>query len=238
MALIVRKIRILIETSMLSKGTASVYLSKTVDRGIWTCKACTETQRHLYAAQSSHRRDFSSSPTDRPLSPIDTFRQKCAAREPSVQSEKQTQSPADVFRRSWKDISPPEPPAQSIPQKFALHELADAYRKSGVPRTYVKSDVSVRKQKQEIREIVLEDVEMDNEMSELSQLDDIDTVERFDIFAGENMRDFQGVIALHGQNNVECKSLIKQGCLVEVRGTNTYILSPFWLSAGNSCMLG
>src|SRR5437773_1628113 len=59
------------------------------------------------------------------------------------------------------------------------------------------------------------ETEETNEITELISLDNMDT--RVEIFAGENMREYQGVLSLNGEQYVEQKHLLKQGALVETR---------------------
>jgi hypothetical protein len=45
-----------------------------------------------------------------------------------------------------------------------------------------------------------------------------EVTENAEIFAGENMRDYQGVLPLNGEHYTPTKFPIKQGDLIETRG--------------------
>ena len=109
---------------------------------------------------------------------------------------------------------------------MTLGDLAAAYRKQGSSTKYAKIATKTLVYKEQIKETELE--EMDNEshlqdMNELNELDDIEEVtENDEVFAGENIRNYQGVLPLNGEQYTPQKFPIKQGDLIETRG---YLIS-------------
>ena len=63
----------------------------------------------------------------------------------------------------------------------------------------------------------LEQAQEANELEQLSQLDDTEEGSP-EIFAGENVREYQGVLPLKGEKYVQERYSIKQGSLIETRG--------------------
>jgi hypothetical protein len=112
---------------------------------------------------------------------------------------------------------PTERPAPPISENFSLNDLAEAYRKSGTPRKYVKREIWFADPKQVEDQTTLEELEEAGELRELSRLDDLETGPS-EIFAGENTRDYQGVLPLNGEPYVQQKYPLKQGALIETRG--------------------
>ena len=106
---------------------------------------------------------------------------------------------------------------QPVSQSFSLGELAEAYRKSGTSGKYVTKKIQRPNMNEEVDNVTIEGIEMDDELSELSQLDEMDTTQSVNVFAGEDMREYQGVVALNGQEYIKEKYPLRQGYLVEIR---------------------
>ena len=117
---------------------------------------------------------------------------------------------------------PPSPrPAPPLSNAFTLNDLAEAYRKSGTSRKYVKRDVRTINPKRSEDTTTFEEMEEASELQQLSQMDDMEEGSP-EIFAGENVREYQGVLPLNGEQYVHQRFSIKQGALIETRG---YILA-------------
>jgi hypothetical protein len=206
---------------MLSRGRRSLRLKKSSERQLWICKRCFHAQNLLHAAQQPQSQNaLSKSTTDKSLSPTEAFRQRFAQRGDSTEPPKQTTSPADLFRTNWMNLQPSERPAPPLSNTFTLGDLAEAYRKSGISKNYKRDIGAINPQRHEDT-ITLEEV---NEATELQQLSEMDDMEEGspEIFGGENVREYQGVLPLNGEKYVHEKFHIKQGALIEIRG---YVLA-------------
>jgi hypothetical protein len=212
---------------MLGGRRSPLRIKRTPDQKLWICKRCFHAQNLLHENQQPGRPETapsSESSSDEKLSPSEAFRLRFARKEAVNQSRKSSPSPADIFRANFKNTSwagKAEPPPTS--DHFSLDELAEAYRKSigssGIKKeTQTPTSEEINTEKSEVDE---ENDEVTNlnplELSELSELDDLDLPTQDDVFAGENMRDYQGVLPLNGEQYVHQKMPLKQGALIESR---------------------
>jgi transcription elongation factor len=110
-----------------------------------------------------------------------------------------------------------ERPAPPLSNTFTLGDLAEAYRKNSTSRQCVKRDVGAVNTKKSEDSITLEEMEEVSQLQQLSQMDDMEEGS-YEIFAGENMREYQGVLPLNGDQYVHQRFSIKQGSLIETRG--------------------
>ena len=202
---------------MLSSGSRSLQLKKSSERQIWICKRCLHSQNRLHARQQPQSQNASSkSTTDTPLSPTEAFRQRFAQGGESSEPPKQSHTPADLFRTNWMKLPPSERPTPPPSNTFTLGDLAEAYRKNSPSSKYVKRDIRTTNPRSEDA-TTLEEVEEASELQQLSQMDDMEEGSH-EIFAGENMRGYQGVLPLNGEEYVHQRFFIKQGSLIETRG--------------------
>lgn len=219
---------------MLSSGRGSLHIKKPPYRQLWICKRCFHAQSRLFSGQPSEpQNDRSKSSPEKPVSPIEAFRKRFAQQESSPESLKHSPSPTDVFRTNWVNLPPTERPAPPTSENFSLADLAEAYRKTGTPRKYVKRELWFADPKQVEDQTTLEQIEKTSELRGLSRLDDLETGSP-DYFAGENMREYQGVLPLNGEPYVQQKYPLKQGALIETRG---YCVLSLYADAVNSPML-
>ena len=203
---------------MLSGGRRSLRLKRCSEQQIWICKRCFHAQNRLHAGQQPQSQNASSKlTTDKPLSPTEAFRQRFAQRGESAEPPKQSPSPADLFRTNWMNSPPSERPAPPLSNTFTLGDLAEAYRKSGTSRKYVKRDIRAINPRRSEDATALEEVEEASELQQLSQMDDLEEGSP-EIFAGENVREYQGVLPVNGEQYVHERFYIKQGALIETRG--------------------
>lgn len=206
---------------MLGTGRRSLRLTKTSDRQIWICRRCFNAQSRLYAKQESDQEsDTSTSLNEQPFSPLAAFRKKFNQTEPSNETPKQPSSPADIFRTNWMNLPPSGKPGAPNSQPLPLSDLAEAYRKTRTPHKYAKGQLGFPEPTQKAIESTLRDVKETSDLSELSHLDETDSISEssLEIFGGENARDYQGVIPLSGEHYVRQKDSLKRGALVETRG--------------------
>src|SRR5271154_254042 len=145
---------------MLSSGRRPLPLKKASSRRLWICKRCFHAQSRLYAGTPSEpQNDSGKSSTDKPLSPIEAFRKRFLQQESSIEDPKPSSSPADIFRKNWMNLPNTERPAPPISTNFSLGDLAEAYRKTGTPRKYVKRDIWFADPKQAEEQTTLEEIE-------------------------------------------------------------------------------
>jgi hypothetical protein len=209
---------------MLSSGRRSLRLKKTSDRRLWICQRCFHAQSRLYAGiPSEPQNDSRKLSNDKPLSPIEAFRKRFLQQESSTEDPKHPSSPADIFRTNWMNLPGTERPAPPISRNFSLGDLAEAYRKTSTPRKYVKRDIWFADPKQLEEQTTLEEVEATSGLRELSELDDMETGQP-EVFAGEIMRNYQGVLPLNGEPYAQGKYPLKQGALIETRGYSLPLL--------------
>src|SRR5579859_4413927 len=186
---------------------------------IWICQRCFHAQTKLLSEQHSNTSSDPSKQPEKPLSPVEAFRLKYL--QPQTQNEppKQPLSPAERFRTSWSKATADQPPSQPVPEKtLTLNDLAIEYRKHGSPRQYCSEILIGSNEKEEVDDIPSEEPRRmleSNDVNELSRLDEMEEVtENAEIFAGENMRDYQGVLPLNGEHYTPTKFPIKQGDLI------------------------
>ena len=192
-------------------------------RRIWICQRCFHAQTKLLAEQHSNTSSDPSKEPEKPLSPVEAFRLKYLQPQPQNEPPKQPLSPAERFRTSWSKVTAEQPPSQPVPEKqLTLNDLALEYRKHGSPRQYCREILIPSNEKEEVDDIPSEEPRRmleTNDVNELSRLDEMEEVtENAEIFAGENMRDYQGVLPLNGEQYTPTKFPIKQGDLIETRG--------------------
>lgn len=203
---------------MLSIGRRSLRLKEPPGQQQWICGRCFHAQNRIYATQPSEPpNNPSKSSPEKPISPIDTFRRGIEGLDSSAEPPKQSNSPAEIFRTHWMNLPSTESPAPPNFENFSLGDLAEAYRKTGTPRKYVKRDIWFTEPKQEENQTTLEDIEELSQLKELRQLDELETHD-LEFFEGENMREYQGVLPLNGAPYVQEKHPLKQGALIETRG--------------------
>ena len=206
---------------MLSSGRGSLRLKKSSERQLWICRRCFHAQNLLHAGQQPQSRNASSKSTaDKSLSPTEAFRQRFVQRGEPTEPSKQTPSPADLFRTNWMNLPPSERLAPSLSNTFTLGDLAEAYRKSGTSKKY-KRDIGAINSRRHEDTTTLEEVNEANELQQLSEMDDMEEGS-LEIFGGENVREYQGVLPLNGEKYVHERFHIKQGALIEIRG---YVLA-------------
>lgn len=192
----------------------------------WICQRCFHAQWRLHGAQQLDPSSGSPKSSEKPLSPVEAFRLKYIQQRQQNETPKQPLSPAERFRTNWSLAGVDKQPEESVSEKdeiVTLADLAAAYRKHGSSKKYAKiAAVKTPNQKGEIKEAELEEMERAsrlNDMNELNELDDMEEVtESGEVFAGENMRDYQGVLPLNGEQYTPQKFPIKQGDLIETRG--------------------
>ena len=190
---------------------------------IWICQRCFHAQSKLLAEQHSNTSSDPSKQPEKPLSPVEAFRLKYLQPQPQNKPPKQPLSPVERFRTSWSKPTADQPPSPTVPEKpLTLNDLAIEYRKHGSPRQYCSEILIGSNEKEEVDDIPSEEPRRmleSNDVNELSRLDEMEEVtENAEIFAGENMRDYQGVLPLNGEHYTPTKFPIKQGDLIETRG--------------------
>src|SRR5271170_1705595 len=120
---------------MLGNGRRSaLHLKKPPDRHFWICKRCFHARNPLYADQQpEHKPELSKSSADKPISPIEAFRQRFAQQQQSTnEPPKRPHSPADIFRTNWMNVPPSEKPAPNTEEPLSFDNLLKGYRQSGV----------------------------------------------------------------------------------------------------------
>lgn len=192
-------------------------------RRIWICQRCFHAQTKLLAEQQSNTSSDPSNEPEKPLSPVEAFRLKYLQPQPQNEPPKQPLSPAERFRTSWSKFAVEQSPSQPVPEKkLTLNDLAIEYRKHGSPRQYCREVLIASNEKEEVNDIASEEPRKtleSNDVNELSRLDEMEEVtENAEIFVGENLRDYQGVLPLNGEHYKPTKFPIKQGDLIETRG--------------------
>lgn len=209
-------------------------------RRLWICPRCFNSQTRLLAEQQSDTSSESVKSAEKPLSPVEAFRVKYLQPQTQNDPPKQPASPADRFRKDWSKPAAEQPPTEPVPEsRLTLNDLAIEYRKHGAPRQYCHEIRLSPKEVEKADNFEMEEpvkiiesndandfgmqepgkIIESNDMNELSQLDEMEEVTETDeIFAGENVRDYQGVLPLNGEQYTPTKFPIKQGDLVETRG--------------------
>ena len=210
---------------MLRRERLALRLRKTSGR-IWVCQRCiSQSQLRLSQRLEQNERsaDSSKSKVVEDTSPVNLWRKAFALSksQPKESQSEESQSPTDVFRREWTRRSPPET-RPTVAGNFSLGQLAEEYRRSGTGRRYVKGGTWVVEPEQEEEDRSLDEIEEEissaPELDDLSRLDEVELSTAVDVFAGENMRDYQGVIPLNGQDYEQVKYPLKLGTFVETRG--------------------
>jgi hypothetical protein len=188
-------------------------LPKKCNRSLWICRRCFHEQIGLYnERQPEQNSNPATSSSETPLSPIEAFRLRFS-QGPTVNPES---GPDGTLRSIWDDSPSTDKPEL---ENITLGALAEAYRKSDIRRKYIKRDIWLPDPKQEIDQTTLEGLEEMSDLAEISQLDEMESIaEETEVFAGEMMRDYAGVIPLNGERHVKQKFPVKQGDLVETRG--------------------
>jgi hypothetical protein len=187
-------------------------LTKKSNRSLWICRRCFHEQTGLHNEhQPEQNSNSATSSSEKPLSPIEAFRLRFSQGPPPQPQN----SPDGIPQTSWDKFPSTEKPEL---ENVTLGDLAEAYRKSDIRRKYIKRDIWLPDPKQEIDQTTLEDLDEVTDLSELSSLDETESIaEEAEVFAGEMMRDYAGVIPLNGEQYVIRKFPVKQGDLVETR---------------------
>jgi len=198
---------------MLTGSNKSTSLRLNVKRPPWICRRCFHAQIRLLAQQSESEPSTSSgsrsSSEDVPLSPIEAFRRRYVKAPSPTEPNKPPTSPADRFRSIWaKSTGLDDGPPVSNPKALTLGDLATAYREHGASRNY---------RREEFLEKEAERPSLRKELRELIERDEMGTVDGVDVFEGENLREYQGVLPLEGREHVQQKFSIKMGAVVESR---------------------
>jgi hypothetical protein len=163
---------------------------------------------------------------------VEAFRRKYLQQRSQDEPPKQSLSPAERFRTNWSlgggGENQAAAPNEEKKDKLMLEDLAAAYRLHGASRKYVKKPVRLSSRKEKVDSSVREEPDqgiISNYMNELSRLDEMEKVPEDDeIFAGENFRDYQGVLPLNGEQYSPQRFPIKSGDLVETRGYSIFAL--------------
>lgn len=198
----------------------------------WMCQRCFHAQLRLYSEQQPVSSSSASRTSEKPESTVEAFRRKYLQQKSQDEPPKQSISPAERFRTNWSlgggGENQAAAPIEEKKEKLMLGDLAAAYRLHGASRKYVKKPVRSSFRKKEIDDSVPEELDpgiISNYMNELSRLDEMEKVpENDEIFAGENFRDYQGVLPLNGENYSPQRFPIKSGDLVETRGYSIFAL--------------
>lgn len=198
---------------MLTGSSKSTSLRLKLKRPPWICKRCFHAQIRLLAQQSQSESSTSSgspsSSEDVPLSPIEAFRRRYVKAPSTTEPNQPPRSPADRFRSTWaKSTGVYDGPPLSSPKVLTLGDLATAYREQGASRNYRRGGFL---EKEDERPSSRKD------LRELIERDEMGTVDGVDVFEGENLREYQGVLPLEGREHVQQKFSIKMGAVVESR---------------------
>ena len=194
---------------MLTSGKRALHLKAPSRPPIWICRRCFHAQTRRNIQQPEQPPDPSKTPDDRPLSPIEAFMKQYAkeSKQPPLQQR------SNVVVDSAPSLKPGAP---------SFSEIAEAYRKN-----VARNDRGSQKPKMETSE------EKDNVAGskmlyqELNRLDEMWDAGTNEVFEGEFMReDYQGAIALNGEEYVQKKFPFKQGDVVETKGYPPSFLSP------------
>src|SRR5579862_4443416 len=204
---------------MLSGRTRPASLRTQILRSTRICKRCFNARIRLLSEQSQSDVPEApkDSPEDPPLSPIEAFRRRYVQATPQPEVSKERKSPSDLFNSNWTSPAIDEDQAaKSAPKLMTLDHLAAAYRTQGASKKY---DGQEEKQADGVSvEASPKRAEDKLDLSHLIEQDEVESVDELDIFEGENMRDYQGVLPLEGSEYIQEKFSIKLGSLVETRG--------------------
>ena len=192
--------------------------------GIWVCRRCISQTSHQFSQRIEHRElseESSKSKSTDKESPGEVWRTAFSSDSKFANSHSEpspSPSPAEAFRNRW--AKSPTPEAKPAKSNFSLDQLAEEYRRSGTSRKYVKGDIWLFNPKEEKKPIkeTEEETTLAPDLDDLSRLDEVEISADVDIFAGENMRDYQGVIPLNGHGYEQVKYPLKLGMFVETRG--------------------
>jgi hypothetical protein len=171
-------------------------------------------------SQSESSAASGGSSEDVPLSAMEAFRRKYVKGAPQKeQTEAPSASPpSSPFASDWSSAVPEESPKpQTDPKALTLENLAAIYREQGISREYSTRKPKVTVQNRTPNKLV-DMTSRRRDLRELIERDEKETPGDADIFGGENMRDYQGVLPLEGGEYMQEKFALKLGSLVESRG--------------------
>lgn len=208
------------------RGGPTAFRAVTAGRPPWLCKRCFHAQIRLLSEQSqsdpssNNSSAGSSAGDDVPLSPIEAFRRKYIKPTRQAESPKEPSVPpssAEIFNFNWasSEVTQNETP-QSASKPLTLADLAAAYREQGAPREYSSKRLE-KKDVDSIQDNMSKIAIGRRDLGELIQQDEMDILGENEIFGGENIRDYQGVLPLEGKEFVQEKFAVKLGSLVETR---------------------
>src|SRR5271156_1878008 len=191
---------------MLTTGRRALHLKKPSQPPIWICKRCfhAQTRRNI-----QHQPEKPSGPSKtqyhRPLSPIEAFLKQYTkeSKQPSIQRR------SNAVVNSEPSLKPGAPP---------FSEIAEAYRMRNAESKRLDDQTAMNPKIETSKE---EDrLTGSNKLyKELSRLDEMWDAGTNEVFEGEFMReDYQGAIALNGEEYVQKKFPFKQGDVVETKG--------------------
>jgi hypothetical protein len=198
---------------MLASGRRALHLKTPSQPPIWICRRCFHAQtRRNIQQQPEQPPDPSKTPVDRPLSPIEAFMKRYAKenKQPPIQQR------SNVVVDSAPSFKPGAP---------SFSEIAEAYRKN-VASKQCNDRASQKPKKETAKE--KDDVAGSKMLyQELNRLDEMWDAGTNEVFEGEFMReDYQGAIALNGEEYVQKKFPFKQGDVVETKGCPPFFLLP------------
>jgi len=185
---------------MLASGRRALHLKKPSRPQLWICRRCFHAQTQGIAQQQADQvpDTTGTSGVQRPLSPIEIFLNRYGNRN----KQSQRQNPSHEIVEERVAVNTRTPP---------LSEIAKAYRKKA-SGTSAKHDRELDPSKQLYKELI--------------RLDEMWDAGDNEIFNGEYMReDYQGAVALNGQEYIKKKYPFKQGDVVETRSYGA-LLSP------------
>ena len=187
---------------------------------VWICKRCINAYNRLFDIQQAplfKGNSFSTCSSTKSMLPAEAYRIQFGKKN-SNESVTKRLSPTESLGKNW-----PTPPSSEqlsfspMSENLSLADLAEAYRKptDSLPDVIEKSATNPQDRADDI--VLLEDIEETPENNEINMLDEINQTTVFDVFDGENMRDYQGVLPLNGEQYVPQRLPLKQGALIEIR---------------------
>ena len=198
---------------MLTSGRRALHLNKPSKPPIWICRRCFHAQTRKNIQHYPEKPpDPSKTPDDRPLSPIEAFLKQYTkeSKQPPIQQR------SNVVVDPAPSLKPGAPP---------FSEIAEEYR-----RMAVSNDQTTQNPKLETSK---EDYGSNKLYKELNRLDEMWDAGTNEVFEGEFMReDYQGAIALNGQEYVQKKFPFKQGVVVETKGCSQFSLLSISIEKG------
>jgi len=209
---------------MLGNGTTALHLRIPPHGKIWICTRCFHARSRYYAEQQTEQKTNSPSPdpsTPENLSPMELFRRRFSQQQTSNETTNTHLSPSEILGTNWMKVPIPEKKKISkvFDRKlFSFESLAQELRGSAKTQQYLANDERASNMNvPEKDKLVSKEMAEESELQRLIEMDEGLDDSEGDLFGGECMHDYQGVLPLEGSKYVQQKFPIKRGALVEIR---------------------